>query len=194
MIKLVPVYPCAQGVTIMKRMIGLAIAVLALGSLTVAEGQVNVTVNRGKPAQIKTSAKEFRYSQSPRDLAGGQSASMAAASGPATSSRGASAGRAGMRRASEPVVIVRYLDEASRFFVTAATNGETLTSVVFEFTRNVGSGTEVYQTVRLTNAIVSSVKTINGGNRPMEEVFFTFQKIEYENKDGAAAAPTSWKQ
>jgi type VI protein secretion system component Hcp len=47
--------------------------------------------------------------------------------------------------------------------------------------------------VQLTNAIVSSVKTINGnGDRPMEEVSFTFQKIEYENKDGAAAAPTGW--
>ena len=28
----------------------------------------------------------------------------------------------------------------------------------------------------------------------MREVSFTFQKIEYSNKDGAAAAPTSWSQ
>jgi len=64
---------------------------------------------------------------------------------------------------------------------------------VFEFKRTVGTGTEVYQTVTLTNAIVSSVKTINGGIQPMQEVSFTFQKIEYSNKDGAAAAPTSWQ-
>ncbi len=75
----------------------------------------------------------------------------------------------------------------------AAASGETLTSVVFEFKRAVGTGTEVFQTVRLTNAIVSSVKTINGGIQPTEEVTFTFQKIEYENKDGAAAAPATWK-
>ena len=98
-----------------------------------------------------------------------------------------------MRRVNEPVVIVHNLDESSPFFVKAAASGETLTSVVFEFKRNVGTGTEVYQTVRLTNAIISSVKTINGGAQPMEEVSFTFQKIEYQNKDGAAAAPASWK-
>ena len=97
-----------------------------------------------------------------------------------------------MRRVNDPVVIVRSPDEASKFFVTAAANGGTLASVVFEFKRNVGSGTEVYQTVRLSNAIVSSVKTINGGIQPMEEVSFTFQRIEYENKD-RAPAPATWR-
>ena len=76
----------------------------------------------------------------------------------------------------------------------AAASGETFTYVRFEFKRTVGSGTEVYQTVTLTNAIVSSVREINGnGGRPMQEVSFTFQKIEYSNKDGAAAAPASWR-
>ncbi len=32
-----------------------------------------------------------------------------------------------------------------------------------------------------------------GEDRPMEEVSFTFQKIEYQNKDGAAAATDNWK-
>ena len=98
-----------------------------------------------------------------------------------------------MRRANDPVVIVKALDETSSFFVKAAASGETLTSVRFEFKRNVGSGEEVFQTVTLTNAIVSSVKTVNGGIQPMQEVSFTFQKIEYSNKDGAAAAPASWQ-
>ena len=111
------------------------------------------------------------------------------------SARGASGGRAAMRRVSDPVVIVRNEDEASPFFVKAAASGETLTSVVFEFKRTVGTTTEVYQTVTLTNATISSVREINGnGGRQMQEVSFTFQKIEYSNKDGAAAAPTSWSQ
>lgn len=176
----------------MKRLIGLGMAVLVTCGSTLAAGGVFITISSNQ-GQTKTQAQEFRYNQSPRDLAGGSTTSMAAA-GPATSARGASGGRAAMRRMNEPVVIVRNLDEASPFFVKAAASGETLTSVVFEFTREVGTGTEVYQTVRLTNAIVSSVKTINGGIQPMEEVSFTFQKIEYENKDGAAAAPTTWKQ
>ena len=102
---------------------------------------------------------------------------------------------AAMRRASDPVVIVKPMDETSSFFVKAAASGETLTSVVFEFKRTVGTSTEVYQTVTLTNATISSVREINGnGGRPMQEISFTFQKIEYSNKDGAAAAPTSWSQ
>jgi type VI secretion system Hcp family effector len=174
----------------MRRLFATTIAVLVLSSSTLATGGIFITIS-GNQGQIKTQGSVFRYSQSPRDLAG-QSTSMAAASGAATSARGASGGRAAMRRMNEPVVIVHNLDESSAFFVKAAASGETLTSVVFEFKRAVGSGTEVFQTVTLTNAIVSSVKTINGGIQPTEEVSFTFQKIEYQNKDGAAAAPASW--
>lgn len=174
----------------MKKLIAMTIAILAFSSSTLAGG-IFITIS-GNQGPIKTEAQEFRYSHSPRDLAGGQSSSMAAA-GPATSARAAGGGRAAMRRVNEPVVIVRNVDEASPFFVKAAASGDTLSSVVFEFTRAVGTGTEVYQTVTLTNAIVSSVKTINGGIQPMEEVSFTFQKIAYQNKDGAAAAPASWK-
>jgi type VI secretion system Hcp family effector len=172
----------------MKRLIGLAMAVLMFCGSTLA-GNLTLTISSNQ-GQIKTEAQEFRYSKSPSDLAGGSSSMTAA--GAATSARGAGGGRAVMRRMNEPVVIVHNLDESSPFFVKAAASGETLTSVVFEFKRAVGSGTEVFQTVTLTNAIVSSVKTINGGIQPTEEVSFTFQKIEYENKDGAAAAPASW--
>ena len=115
-----------------------------------------------------------------------------AVAGVATSARSAGGGHGAMRRMNEPVVIVHKVDESSPFFVKAAASGETLSSVVIEFKRAIGSGTEVFQTVTLTNAIVTSVKTINGGIQPMEEVSFTFQKIAYENKDGAAAAPASW--
>jgi type VI secretion system Hcp family effector len=170
----------------MRRFIAMTIAVFALCSSTLTAGDVNLTIDSSKHGQIKTRAKEFRYAQSPRDLAG-QSASAAATTGQASSARGAGAARAGMRRANEPIVIVRYPDEASPFFVNAAASGELLPAVLFEFTRTSGSSQpEVFQTVRLTNAIVSSVKTINGGDRPMEEVSFTFQKIEYKHKDGAA--------
>ena len=84
------------------------------------------------------------------------------------------------------------MDQTSPFFQSAAAKGELLPAVLFEFTRSRGTQTEVYQTVRLTNALVSSVKMVNGGDRPMEEISFTFQKIEYQNKDGAAAAGNSW--
>jgi len=172
----------------MKRLIGLAMAALMMCS-SVFAGGIFITIS-GNGGQIKTEAQEFRYSKSPSDLAGGSS-SMAVA-GVATSARSAGGGRAAMRRMNEPVVIVHKVDESSPFFVKAAANGETLTSVVIEFKRAVGTGTEVFQTVTLTNATISSVREVNGDGPPMQEVSFTFQKIQYSNKDGAAAAPTSW--
>ena len=174
----------------MRRLLTMAIAAFALSSSTLAAGDVNITISSNQ-GQIKTSAKEFRYSQSPRDLAG-QTTGMAAA-GQATGARRTSAARAGMKRASDPIIIVRAIDETSKFFQTAAAQGELLPAVLFEFTRTRNNQTEVYQTVRLTNAMVSSVKMLDGGDRPMEEVSFTFQKIEYQNKDGQAAATDNWK-
>ncbi len=174
----------------MKKLIATTVAVLILSSSTFA-GTLTLIVNSNQ-GQTKASATEFRYSQSPRDLAGGSSSAPTAAT--ATSARGVGGGRAAVRRVSDPVVIVKALDETSSFLVNAAANGETFTYVMFEFKRTVGTRTEVFQTVKLTNATISSVREINGnGGRPMQEVSFTFQKIEYQNKDGAAAAPASWR-
>ena len=175
----------------MKKLIATTIAVLVWSSTTFATGGIWITIS-GNTGQKNTQAEEFRYSQSPRDLAGGSSSMAAVNAG--TNARGASGGRAAMRRTNDPVVIVKPMDETSSFFVNAAANGATFTYVRFEFKRTVGTRTEVYQTVTLTNATISSVREINGnGGRPMQEVSFTFQKIEYSNKDGDAAAPASWK-
>ena len=174
----------------MKKLFATTIAVLIFGASTFASGGVWITIS-GNSGQTNTQATEFRYSQSPRDLAGGSSSMATVNAG--TNARGAAGGRAVMRRTNDPVVIVKPMDETSSFFVNAGASGETFTYVRFEFKRTVGTSTEVYQTVTLTNATISSVREINGnGGRPMQEVSFTFQKIEYSNKDGAAAAPTSW--
>lgn len=174
----------------MRRLIATTISVLILSASTFASGGIWITIS-GNSGQTNTQATEFRYSQSPRDLAGGSAGTLTTATS-AAGARSSGGARAAMRRVNDPVVIVRPMDETSSFFVKAAASGETLTSVKFEFKRKVGSGDEVYQTVTLTNAVVSSVREVNGGGRPAQEVSFTFQKIEYSNKDGAAAAPTSW--
>ena len=175
----------------MKKLIATTIAVLIFSASTFASGGIWITIS-GNTGQTNTQAVEFRYSQSPHDLAGGSAATLTTAAS-AVGARSAAGGRAATRRPNDPVVIVKPMDETSSFFVKAAASGETFTSVVFEFKRNVGTSTEVFQTVRLMNATVSSVREINGnGGQPMQEVSFTFQKIGYENKDGAAAAPASW--
>lgn len=174
----------------MRKLIATTVATLIFSASTFASGGIWITIS-GNSGQTNTQATQFRYSQSPRDLAGGSAGTLTTATS-AAGARSAAGGRAAMRRANDPVVIVKPMDETSSFFVKAAASGETLTSVRFEFKRNVGSGTEVYQTVTLTNAVISSVREINGDGKPAQEISFTFQKIEYSHKDGPAAAPASW--
>ncbi len=177
----------------MKKLIATTIAVLVFSVSTFASGGISITIS-GNSGQTSTQAESCTYSQSPRDLAGGAAGTLTTAAS-AAGARSASGGRAAMRRANDPVVIVKTMDETSSFFVNAGANGATFTYIRFEFKRTVGTTTEVYQRVTLTNATISSVREINGnGGRPMQEVSFTFQKIEYQNKDGAAAAPTGWSQ
>jgi len=176
----------------MKRLIGSVIAVVMFMGSTFASGGIGIVIS-GNSGQIITQAESFTYSQSPRDLVGGSAGTLTTAAS-AAGARSAAGGRAAIRRGNDPVVIVKPLDQTSSFFVKAAASGETFTSVRFEFKRNVGSGTEVFQTVTLTNATISSVKEVNSDGRPMQEVSFTFQKIEYANKDGATAAPASWSR
>ncbi|HEV8485729.1 MAG TPA: hypothetical protein VGV87_19455, partial [Blastocatellia bacterium] len=105
----------------MKRLTALSIAILMSSTAALAAGDVNITIDSSKQGQIKTTAKEFRYSQSPRDLANAQS-SAAMASGRTTSSRMPSAAGP-LRRVNDPIVITRYSDSASPLLVRAAAQG-----------------------------------------------------------------------
>jgi type VI secretion system Hcp family effector len=174
----------------MRKLIATTIATLIFSASTFASGGIWITIS-GNSGQTNTQATQFRYSQSPRDLAGASAGTLTTATS-AAGARSAAGGRAAMRRQNDPVVIVKPMDEASSFFVKAAASGETFTSIRFEFKRTVGSGTEVYQTVTLTNAMISSVREVNGDGKPAQEISFTFQKIEYSHKDGPSAAPASW--
>jgi type VI secretion system Hcp family effector len=141
--------------------------------------------------QIKADVKEFHYRRSPRELA--EIATAIISEGRATSVRTPGGGRHPRDdRGNDPVTIDRFLDSWSQRFKIAWLNHEVLSSVVFEFWRPLGGRTEVYQTVRLTNAVVSSFESYTIGYDPRETIKFTFEKISYENKGGAAAAPTSW--
>jgi type VI secretion system Hcp family effector len=78
---------------------------------------------------------------------------------------------------------------------------EVLKTVVFEFVRTNAEGKQyVFQTIRLTNATISSVRQFVGplvpGDaadvRAYEEISFAFQSITIENTDGKTTATDSW--
>lgn len=177
----------------MKRLSVLVIPIVCFGSFALAAIKINRTFGqqprsssqprpRG-PAEIgitlskqgqklKMTATTFNYPVSPRDLANDQVASKTNLG---------------------EIVITKTPDQASSSLIKAAASRERFPSVVFEFERTTAQGKEIYQTVRLTNATVSRVKTVHHGAHEIEEVSFTFQKIEYENKFGKKAAADDWR-
>jgi type VI secretion system secreted protein Hcp len=95
------------------------------------------------------------------------------------------------KRQHKPIVITREPGAASPQFFTALVTNEVLKSVVIQFLRgNVVTGrTEVQQVIRLTNASISDFRQYVGDDgRWLEDVAFTFQKIQIENKPGATVA------
>lgn len=176
----------------MKRLIGFAITVLVAASSSYASGGIRILISTNQE-QIKADVKEFHYRRSPRELSAAAVATVRMAEGRSTSVLNQGGGRNPRDEArNDPVTIDRFLDSWSQRFKIAATKNEMFSSVVFEFWQTVGNTTEVYQTVRLTNAVVLSYEPYTIGLDPRETIWFTFEKIEYLHKDGPASAPTTW--
>ena len=119
------------------------------------------------------------------------------------SPRDAATGQASGKRQHKPIMITKEWDAASPQPFNALVNNEVLTSVLFEFVKTSPQGAEyVYHTITLTNASVSDIKsyvdlTDTTGDpydgHELEDVSFTFQKIEMENKDGKTMAVDDWQ-
>ena len=170
-----------------------AVIVLALGVTAQANAafQARVSIKGAKQGQLKGEAMGkglegwipiygFQYEvTSPRDLATG------AASG---------------KRQHRPITIVKEWGAATPQIFNALVSNEVLPVVVFQFLRTNANGEVfVFQTVTLTNATISSLKQYSGGLpgapsdlRLLEDVSFTFQKIEIENKTGNTTAMDDW--
>jgi type VI secretion system Hcp family effector len=111
-----------------------------------------------------------------------------------------------------PVTMTKNWGAASSQGLVACGENETLSEVIFEFTKTDGKGGEVvYQRVTLTNAAISQVQRNFKGNhgnkvgtprsghtaetptQDQEEWSFIFQKIEVEDTEGGATSFTgSW--
>ncbi|MEI7554584.1 type VI secretion system tube protein TssD [Candidatus Chlorohelix sp.] len=119
-----------------------------------------------------------------------------------TSPRDIATGQASGKRQHKPVTFTKEWGAATPQFFQAATTNEVLKSVLFEFTKSNANGEEyVYYTIKLTNATVSNINYAEdslaksgdpSNGLALEEISFTFQKIEIENKDGKTMATDDW--
>lgn len=113
----------------------------------------------------------------------------------------ASSGQASGKHQYTPITFTKVLDASSPQIIQAATSNEVLSLVEFDFVHAGADGKEsIYQTIKLTNATISAVKEYmgfpNAGEqsdpRQLEDVSFTFQKIEISNNEGKTTVMDDW--
>jgi len=115
--------------------------------------------------------------------------------------RDASTGQASGKRQYSPITITKEWDACSPQIFEAASTNETLSLVEVDFLRTSPDGKEsVYETIKLTDATISSVKRYIGfldageppDSRQLEDVSFSFSKIEITHSDGGTMFIDNW--
>lgn len=116
--------------------------------------------------------------------------------------RDISSGQASGKRQHGPVVITKEWGAASPQLFQALVTNEILTSVVIEFYHTTAEGVEEnYHTVKLKNATVSKIVQSTGSSsktantldtHELEEISFTYQRIEMENLTHKTSAEDDW--
>jgi type VI secretion system secreted protein Hcp len=110
------------------------------------------------------------------------------------SPRDPASGQATGKRIHKPVTITHEMGGSSPEFLGAAATNETLDSVVINFFRTDRSGKDVnYYRVKLTNGSVSDVKQYSSGNDVLEDISFTFQKIEQDEFSAKRSFVDNWE-
>jgi type VI secretion system secreted protein Hcp len=121
------------------------------------------------------------------------------------SPRDIATGQASGKRQHGPIKFIKEWGAATPQIFTACATNEVLPEVNIEFTKTNPNGEEyVYHTIKLTNATVSDIRqfteSTDGAGRhtltsktELEEVSFTFQKIEVQNTDGKTMFMDDWQ-
>ncbi len=118
------------------------------------------------------------------------------------SPRDIATGQPSGKRQHGPITITKEWGPASPQLFQALCNNEVLKSVLFEFIRTGDPGEEfVHHTIKLVNATVAKMKPSIGMTKheehadihEIEEISFTYQRVEIENKVGKTMATDDWK-
>jgi type VI secretion system secreted protein Hcp len=119
-----------------------------------------------------------------------------------SSPRDAATGLPTGKRQHKPVVITKEWGAASPQLYQALVTNEVLSAVLFEFLKTDPNGKEVvYYTIKLTDAAVSDIRsyldlTGKGASRydgrELEDVSFTFRKIEIDDLESKTSASDDW--
>ncbi len=107
-----------------------------------------------------------------------------------SSGGGISAGKA----TASDLIVTKYLDRASPQLFLGCAMGTRYPTVTLELTNSNQDGTPItYYKITLNNVIVSSLGTSSGGDRPMESVSLSYERIttDYYMQDSKGGFPTT---
>ena len=124
------------------------------------------------------------------------------------SPRDVATGQASGKRQHNPIRFVKEWDASTPQFFQALVTNEVIKSATFEFFKNNSrtGQSELYHVIKLTNGNISGIRQFTGdaGTSLLsakaassevgeyEEISFTFQKIEIENRPGKTMALDDW--
>jgi type VI secretion system secreted protein Hcp len=123
------------------------------------------------------------------------------------SPRDVATGQASGKRQHKPIVFTKEWGASSPQYFLALVTNETLPEVLFQFIKTSKEGKEViYYTIKLTNATVSNIRYMTGtgesatsakttaayDTHELEEISFTYQRIDVENVLEKTAASDDW--
>lgn len=167
--------------TVRRSLFGAALVWLAAPAAAIAQGApgINLTIEGTKqgvfPGAKGGAIAGLRFSygvKAPRDAATGQMSG---------------------KRQHGPIVVTKMVGTASPQIFQALTSNEALKSVVVDLPGGEGG---IGYTIKLTNASVSEIKqyteVLNGRAAVLEDVSFTFQRIEVQDPGTKTMAVDDW--
>jgi len=107
------------------------------------------------------------------------------------------------KRVHKPLMLLKELDRATPLLQSVLCNNENIASAELQFWQPSPTGVErQHYTVRLTNANISAIHFKMPNNRSpklaqrteYEEVYLTYQRIEWTWNDGHITASDDWEQ
>lgn len=99
------------------------------------------------------------------------------------------------QRMHKPLVVIKEVNKSSPLLANAIFTNENLLTVNLEFPKTDASGVEtVFYKITLTNANIAELhQFLTADGKLMEEIAFTFEKIDMTNVSGAITAGDNWE-
>ena len=176
--------------------VAVAAALLALVAIQIAGGRSGTQAGAATAGvvHITMTVKGIKTGDFKGDAAGSKVINVFGFQNEVISPRDPASGLPTGQRLHKPIVITKEVGASSPQFFNAVATNETLSKVVITFTQSQRDGREVtFFVVTLTNATAADIKEYTSGSTFLEDISFTYQKIEIDDPIAKTSAFDDWE-